>query len=266
MTNDTKKTKSSKRKVKDPIGDTWEEGMVAESDTVRIQYDLYDLPTAQHKAGLAGLLLQIKSMLNRDRDLPVPTVVPDPEFPDTRLTIEFTAASVQSLFDDLYDATKDEGAVREKPFTKGKGADKTEVPPLRRQTFVKTDKKGNEKTIEGYVYLELAPSLSTLTHYLPAEGEWVKLWRDLIWQIIREGKKKAPYIKRAAKKKELQDVAANDDDSESSDASSDDDTETSRGDGSTWDDLLKFAKKGRTRRGSCPEQCCWGRWRKMRSL
>jgi len=249
MINDTEKTMSSNRNAKESIVNTSEEALGAESFIVRIQYDLYDLPTAQHKAGMAGLLLQIKSMINRNRDLPVPTVVPDPDFPDTRLTIEFTAASVQSLFDDLYDATLDEGAVREKPFTKGKGTAKTEIPPLRRQSFTKTDKKGNEKTVEGYVYMELAPSLSTLTHYLPAEGEWVKLWRDLIWQIIREGKKKAPYIKRAAKKKELQDVAATDDDSESSDVSSDDDTETNRGDGSTWEDLLKFAKKGADAQG-----------------
>lgn len=217
---------------------------ITDAATVRILYDLYELPTAQHKAGLAGLLLQVKSMINRNPDLPVPSIIPDTDFPDSRLTIEFTPASLQALFDDLYDATLAEGAVREKPFFKGKGTSKTEVPPLRRQTFIKTDKKGNEKTIEGYVYLELAPSLSTLTHYLPAEGEWVKLWRDLIWQIIREGKKKAPYIKRAAKKKELQEAVATDDDTEGSDETSDDETETSRGDGSTWDDLLKLKRKG----------------------
>ena len=35
---------------------------------VVVEYDLFDLPTAQHKAGLAGLLLQLRSMA--DRDLP----------------------------------------------------------------------------------------------------------------------------------------------------------------------------------------------------
>jgi len=220
------------------------------TQVIRITYDLYDLPTAQHKAGLAGLLLQIQSMSDRNRDLPVPKVEWDTQFPETKVTIEFTQETSQALFDDLYDATLDEGPVREKPFTKGKGANKQEVPPLRRQSFTKTDKKGNEKNVEGYVYLELAPSLATLTQTLPTEGEWVKLWRDLIWQIIREGKKKAPYIKRASRKKELQDAAAADDSSENdSDDTTDDDKETSRGDGSTWDDLLKLSKKGADAQG-----------------
>ena len=33
--------------------------------SVTVKYDLFDLPTAQHKAGLAGLLLQIESMKAR---------------------------------------------------------------------------------------------------------------------------------------------------------------------------------------------------------
>jgi hypothetical protein len=246
----TKATKKTRSTSKSKSAANADSENASDISSVRITYDLYDLPTAQHKAGLSGLLLQIRSMSNRNADLPVPIVEWDNEFPETRVTLEFTAETVQSLFDDLYDATLDEGPIREKPFTKGKGNDKKEVPPLRRQSYIKTDKKGNEKTVEGYVYLELAPSLATLTHYLPKEGEWVKLWRDLIWQIIREGKKKAPYIKRAAKKTELQDAAAADESGDSeSDNSDDDDKETSRGDGSTWDDLIKFAKKGASAQG-----------------
>ena len=47
----------------------WEERLMAKTRTkaepitsVTIPYDLFDLPTAQHKAGLAGLILQIRSM------------------------------------------------------------------------------------------------------------------------------------------------------------------------------------------------------------
>ncbi len=240
----TKATKKTRKHAQSKPAATADSENTSDISSVRITYDLYDLPTAQHKAGLAGLLLQIRSMSNRNADLPVPNVEWDNEFPETRVTLEFTAETVQSLFDDLYDATLDEGPVREKPFTKGK------TKLVRRQSYIKTDKKGNEKTVEGYVYLELAPSLATLTHFLPKEGEWVKLWRDLIWQIIREGKKKAPYIKRASKKAELRDAAAADESGDSdSDSTSDDDKETSRGDGSTWDDLIKFTKKGASAQG-----------------
>jgi hypothetical protein len=35
--------------------------------SLTVRFDLFDLPTAQHKAGLAGMLLQIQSMGNRRR-------------------------------------------------------------------------------------------------------------------------------------------------------------------------------------------------------
>ena len=215
----------------------------AAPESVEITFDLYELPTAQHKAGLAGLLMQIESMKNRGID--TPDYEWDDEFPSTKVKLTFTQETSRSLFDDLYDATLAEGPVREKPFTKGKGADKKIVEPLWRQNFTKIDKKGKEKTVEGYVYEELAPSLNTLNHYLPEKGEWVKLWRDLIWQIIREGQKKAPYILRASRKKELNSAEGTDTNNTDGAAKK----ETSRGDGSTWDDLLKFAKQGTSATG-----------------
>jgi CRISPR-associated protein Cmx8 len=141
--------------------------------TVTVTYDLFDLPTAQHKAGLAGLLLQIASMRNRKPGTCIPNVVKQTA---TQAIIAFSEDSMKALFDDLYDADRIPGAPREKPFTKGKGENKQEIPPLRRVPITKTDKKGNEKTVEGYVYLDLTPSLATLRHYLPERGEWVRLW------------------------------------------------------------------------------------------
>lgn len=210
--------------------------------SVTIAYDLFDLPTAQHKAGLAGLLLQIDSMNNRKKR--APSYEWDQQHPSTKVRVTFTPETVKSLFDDLYDATLAPGPVREKPFTRGKGANKKEIPPLSRAPITKTDKKGNEKTVDGYIYMELAPSLTTLNHYLPQVGEWVKLWRDLIWQIIREGKKKAPYIKRASGKLELAEAASAEAEETDTNEQLEDDTETSRGDGSTWDDIVRFGSKG----------------------
>ena len=141
-------------------------------ETVAITYDVFDLPTSQHKAGLAGLLLQIDSMKNRKKL--APDYVWDDGHPNTKVVVHYTQETVRSLFDDLYDATLAPGEPREKPFTKGKGAGKTEVPWIARVPYTKKDKKGNEKTVEGYVYMELTPTLSTLHHYLPVEGEWVR--------------------------------------------------------------------------------------------
>ncbi|HVA51263.1 MAG TPA: type I-MYXAN CRISPR-associated protein Cmx8 [Pirellulales bacterium] len=207
----------------------------AKPTAVTVTYDLMSLPTAQHKAGLAGLLLEIESLRNRGK--PSPSYRWDDQCPRTIVHVEFTRETTAALFDDIYDAELIEGPPREKPFTKGKGAQKRLVPPLRRAAFIKTDKKGNQTTVEGYVYLELTPSLATLRHYLPS-ADWVRLWRDLIWQVIRDSKKKAPFIKRAAAKHALADVIA------VADGDTDDEAEAAesgRGDGSSWDDLLKYA-------------------------
>src|SRR5260370_20512172 len=71
-------------------------------DEIIICYDLFDLPTAQHKAGLAGLVLQIRSMT--DRKLPNESIPVIEELTPTTAKVRFTAKSVQGLFDDVYDA------------------------------------------------------------------------------------------------------------------------------------------------------------------
>ncbi len=126
---------------------------------VTITYDLFDLPTAQHKAGLAGLLLQIESM--QSRKLPAPVFRWDSEQPRTKVHVDFTPETTVALFDDLYDATWVEGQPREKPYTKGKGDTKKVVPWLRRAPITKPDKKGKETTIDGYVYMDQVFQAST---------------------------------------------------------------------------------------------------------
>ncbi len=56
-------------KEKAPKGKSSKPG-AAEPLLVPVTYELFDLPTAQHKAGLAGLLLQIESMRNRKKSAP----------------------------------------------------------------------------------------------------------------------------------------------------------------------------------------------------
>ncbi len=86
---------------------------------VTITYDLFDLPTAQHKAGLAGLLLQIQSM--QSRKLPAPVFRWDDQQPRTKVHVEFTPETTGSLFDDLYDAALVEGQPRKNRLPRGRG-------------------------------------------------------------------------------------------------------------------------------------------------
>src|SRR5262249_55542376 len=81
---------------------------------VVVKYDLLDLPTAQHKAGLAGLLLQIRHMDKRRRDFPEGAIPVIEEITGTSATVRFTERSVKGLFDDLYDARRDRVTVKSK--------------------------------------------------------------------------------------------------------------------------------------------------------
>src|SRR5690242_5978651 len=98
-------------------------------EAVETRYDLSDPPTAQHKAGLAGLVLAIESLKKRSEKAPeeippesVPKIIEGPDHSGVK--IRFTPRSMKGLFDDLYDADLAESEPREKPRTKGKGATK----------------------------------------------------------------------------------------------------------------------------------------------
>src|SRR5437016_6096082 len=78
---------------------------------VAVAYDLFDLPTAFHKAGLAGLVLLLESLKARrvlkDGDV-------KSQLNPTSATISFTEPLLQKLMDDVYDARVVEVSVRSK--------------------------------------------------------------------------------------------------------------------------------------------------------
>lgn len=146
-------------------------------ETVILEYNLYDLPTAQHKAGLAGLLLMIESMKLR-KISPLPSII---EQTPTSVKIVFTREIMQYLFDDLYDGEW----IEVESKTKWKNKEKIEIPP--KKTIEKEIKKG-DKIINQvfYIYDNVQPKGEFLkTIYRDSEGLWIKLWRDMIWNTLR---------------------------------------------------------------------------------
>jgi CRISPR-associated protein Cmx8 len=72
-----------------------------------LDYNLFDLPTAQHKAGLAGLLIMIESMKRRGLK-PLPKVL---KLTANQAAISFTKESLQAVFDDFFRADEVNGKV-----------------------------------------------------------------------------------------------------------------------------------------------------------
>lgn len=162
----------------------------ASANTITVTYDLFDLPTAQHKAGLAGLLLQIGHMNDRRPKPPAPRVVAQTS---TSATLEFTADTVQSLMDNFYDAEM----VRVKVKSKWGNA-----TPLAEEYVEETDEDGNKKRVKLFTYEVCQPQGHFLRQHLPtmdSGNDWHKLWRDMLWTIPRGNpQSRQPFEQRAA--------------------------------------------------------------------
>ncbi|MGO9690781.1 MAG: type I-MYXAN CRISPR-associated protein Cmx8, partial [Syntrophobacteraceae bacterium] len=146
--------------------------IIAQGETLVIEYDLFSLPTAQHKAGLAGLLLMIDTLIERKMN-PVPVVE---EVSANSARVAFTHESLQTVFDDLYDAVWVEVAPKQK--WKGKEPKRIEERPIKED--------GNSKLEKVFIYDAVQPKGAFLNAlYTEDNGIWVKLWRDMLWSILR---------------------------------------------------------------------------------
>lgn len=90
-------------------------------ESITLTYHLAELPTAQHKAGLAGLLLLIRNLQERKELGHVIGELPTFEhLPNGKVTLEFTPKGLQTVFDDFYDADSIETKKgKERPIPKG---------------------------------------------------------------------------------------------------------------------------------------------------
>ena len=159
-------------------------------EEITLRYNLFDLPTAQHKAGLAGLVLLIRSLEARKVDNPLPVVS---GLSATSVELKITQDSMQTVFDDLYDARTVEVS----------SANKRPGKPLKREEIKerKDKKTGKVSKNKIYVYDEIEPKASFLHNYPGDEKGWLKLWRDMIWWVLRsQDKARNVYKYRAAGK------------------------------------------------------------------
>jgi CRISPR-associated protein Cmx8 len=130
-----------------------------EPTSVEVVYNLFDLPTAFHKAGLAGLVLLIESLRAR-----LVLTSDEAHYTMTAITATFTFTEklIDILFDDMYDAEpgqlkEKKAGTRNKKKVEAAEAKPKEAPPV--------------------------PRFTALRGMLPDGDElWIKLWRDMIFQ------------------------------------------------------------------------------------
>lgn len=180
------------------------------SGPVSLRWDLAELPSSQHKAGLGGLALCVQ-FLQRDRGRKGTCEVE--AIDASGLTLRVDREGMQSLFDDIYAASLEEQE-RDKKFQK-KTADGGKVDSEPKRTFerVVTDKKGVERTKTIYVYDQVVPrgALASEWDAVAPGGQqlWLKLWRDLVWTTLRGvPATREPYNCRAEKREATDGVDA----------------------------------------------------------
>lgn len=165
---------------------------------LRLNYRLIDLPSAQHRSGLAGLVLMLE-FLSRQ---------PGPRRGIARVArlhafgadIELDANGLAELFDVTYRT-----ALGERPEPRiRKDKAKRDVAPIRTEEAVEVDAKtGKEKAVTRHYYPEYVPEGAFLLELDPGatggKGPWIKLWRDMIWSIPRGvPATRGPFEDRAA--------------------------------------------------------------------
>ncbi len=141
--------------------------------TLTLRYRPADLPSAQHRAGLAGLMV-LADVLKRRGERDIPTFDASQE---GTLTVTLSKAANQKLFDEFFAAAYEE--TESKALRKKK--DKTPIPP-KREVTTKDPTTGKSKTV--FIYDDIVPAARFLKA-LGAGEPWLKLWRDVVLRIFR---------------------------------------------------------------------------------
>jgi CRISPR-associated protein Cmx8 len=152
-------------------------------DSVTVSWSLPDLPTAFHKAGLAGLLCYVRTM---------PLFAPGAAIPSIEsatpleLRIRFTQETLQGLMDSVY-AGEPHLVESSRKWTKGTLREERSAPPRR----------GHHGTTKIWVYEVIRPRADLIVHWRGGDTEdrWVALWREALRGVLRDSKKAEIYAK-----------------------------------------------------------------------
>jgi CRISPR-associated protein Cmx8 len=151
---------------------------VRKDEVIRLHWNLHELPSSQHRAGLAGLAICV-GFLRRNQDR---RGICEIEGLDQHgLTLAVDRTGMQSLFDDIYDATVEETRSKSKwPGAEAKRIDEVDL---------KDEKTGRTRTEKRYVYDRVVPAGLVVRDWdggAPGAPKlWLKLWQNVVWTTLR---------------------------------------------------------------------------------
>jgi CRISPR-associated protein Cmx8 len=164
---------------------------------ISLTYTLAELPSAQHRAGLAGLVMMLQWLNKERRESDERRIV---ALGEGGIQVSLSQAGLIELMDAFYDAVELEVG-QQKP-RKGKGGGPDPTPKRVEQRVVISGVKKEPKEVPYYIYPDMKPRGAFLEEWAPRSegGElWIKLWRDMIYAIVRGvPTQRGPYERRAA--------------------------------------------------------------------
>lgn len=155
-------------------------------ESLRFAYRLSDLPTAQHKAGLAGLVLFVQ-YLEEQHTEPRPRLI---NLNIGGVDIEFDKAGLSTLLNAHYAGYPTESRYKSKLPNKTP----KRIDPVSREVDGKT------KVEKWFVYDDFRPAGKLFEHWLQggADSPWMKLWQDMLWAVLRAQPTTREEYKRSA--------------------------------------------------------------------
>ncbi|WP_404784959.1 type I-MYXAN CRISPR-associated protein Cmx8 [Altericista sp. CCNU0014] len=172
--------------------------LLLENDVLTLDYTLAELPSSQHRSGLAGLVLMVRWLHRFDAWKQDGSAICEIEnLSDRSVTLRVNQLGLQALFNQVYDASWEE---QERTQVLKNARTKEVIPYLREEEKDEIDKKGKPIKKKVYIYQVVVPKGAFIADIDPDgdRGRWIKLWRDLLWSILRGvPATRSPYESRA---------------------------------------------------------------------
>lgn len=165
---------------------------------VQLTWSLDELPSSQHKTGLAGLVLMLR-WLSRKPRAQKRGVLRLVKVDSSSATVELDLEGLAWLLDETYAAEMVE-VERDVPW---KGTPHLRIVEREVVDPKKVDKKTGKPIVKQqkkYVYRVVQPQGALAADSDPQglDGPWIKLWRDFVWGVLRAvPATRAPYNARA---------------------------------------------------------------------
>ena len=114
-------------------------------EVLELDYNLAELPSSQHRAGLAGLVLMVHWLKRQGTHKGICEII---RLDERGTTLRINQEGLVALFDEVYAASMEE-VEEPKPRTKGKT--KEVVPPIK-EVMRDVVKRGKDETQTFYIY------------------------------------------------------------------------------------------------------------------